>query len=62
LVEDRAPRRREKWIMANRVFQGVVYQMKEAIDRTIGVVDETGVVIACSDLNRVGEMREGVIG
>ncbi len=48
--------------MANRVFQGVVYQMKEAIDRTIGVVDETGVVIACSDLNRVGEMREGVIG
>lgn len=47
--------------MANRVFQGVVYQMKEAIDRTIGVVDETGVVIACSDLNRVGEMRDGVV-
>ena len=26
--------------MANRVFQGVVYQMKDAIDRMIGVVDE----------------------
>ena len=28
--------------MANRVFQGVVYQMKDAIDRMVGVVDETG--------------------
>ena len=28
--------------MANRVFQNVVYQMKDAIDRVVGVVDETG--------------------
>ena len=27
--------------MANRVFQNVVYQMKDAIDRVVGVVDET---------------------
>ena len=33
--------------MANRVFQNVVYQMKDAIDRVVGVVDETGAVIAC---------------
>ena len=26
--------------MANRVFQSVIYQMKDAIDRVVGVVDE----------------------
>ena len=45
--------------MANRVFQNVVYQMKNAIDRVVGVVDETGAVIACSELGQIGEMREG---
>ena len=45
--------------MANRVFQGVIYQMKEAIDREVGVMDETGAVISCSELNRIGETREG---
>ena len=43
--------------MANRVFQNVVYQMKDAIDRVVGVVDETGAVIACSELGQIGEMR-----
>ena len=46
--------------MANRVFQGVVYQMKDAIDRMVGVVDETGTIISCSDLNRIGEVRDGI--
>ena len=36
--------------MSNRLFQGVVHQMREAIDRTIGVIDETMAIIACSDL------------
>ena len=46
--------------MSNRLFQGVVHQMKDAIDRTIGVVDETLSVIACSDLGRIGEGCEAV--
>ena len=48
---------RESVCMANRVFQGVVYQMKDAVDRIIGVVDETGAVISSSDLNMIGEVR-----
>ena len=36
--------------MSNRLFQGVVHQMKDAVDRVIGVVDENGVVVACSEL------------
>ena len=41
--------------MANRLFQSVIHQMKDAVDRVIGVVDESGVVIACSELTRIGE-------
>ena len=44
--------------MANRVFQGVVYQMKDAIRRGTGVIDETGTVVACSDLARIGEVQQ----
>ena len=43
--------------MSNRVFQGIIYQMKDAIDRTIGVVDLAGTIICCSDLTRVGEQN-----
>ena len=46
--------------MSNRLFQGVIYQMKDATDRVIGVIDETGVVISCSELGKIGEMRQGV--
>ena len=31
--------------------------MRDVVDRTIGVIDETGSVIACSDLGRIGEVR-----
>ena len=34
--------------------------MRDAIDRTIGVIDETSVVIACSELGRIGEVIESV--
>lgn len=48
--------------MSNRLFQGVVHQMKDTIDRVIGVVDDTGVAIACSDLGRIGEVNSSVTG
>ncbi len=41
--------------MSSRLFQGIIHQMKDAIDRTIGIVDENMVVIACSDLSKIGE-------
>ena len=46
--------------MSNRLFQGIIYQMKDAIDRVIGVIDDTGIVISCSELSRIGEARQGV--
>jgi len=47
--------------MPNRLFQGVINQMKEAIDRVIGVVDESGTIISSSELQLIGETRKGVI-
>ncbi|MBQ8741981.1 MAG: helix-turn-helix domain-containing protein [Clostridia bacterium] len=46
--------------MSNRLFQGIIYQMKDAVDRVIGVIDETGVVTCCSELVKIGEIRQGV--
>ena len=31
--------------MSNRLFQGIIHQMRDSIDRVIGVVDDTATVI-----------------
>ncbi len=41
--------------MSGRLFQGIIHQTREAIDRTVGVVDSAMTIVACSDLGRVGE-------
>lgn len=47
--------------MSNRLFQSVIHQMKEAIERTIGVVDETGTIISCSELGKIGELQGAAV-
>lgn len=42
--------------LSNRLFQGVIHQMKDVVGRTIGVLDENGSVISCTELAKVGEM------
>lgn len=44
--------------MSNRLFQGLVHQMRDTVDCVIGVVDETGTIIACSDLSQIGTANE----
>ncbi len=44
--------------MSNRVFQGSIHQMRDYIDRTIGVIDDTALVVACSDLSKLDSSRE----
>lgn len=41
--------------MSGRIFQNVVLQLKENTDRTIGVIDGEGIVIACSELSMIGQ-------
>lgn len=47
--------------MSNRLFQGIIHQMRDAIDRTVGVIDETGTIISCSELGRIGETQSADI-
>ena len=44
--------------MSNRLFQGVIHQMKDSIDRTFGVIDENFTIIACTELSRIGATVE----
>ncbi|MEG2174475.1 MAG: helix-turn-helix domain-containing protein [Oscillospiraceae bacterium] len=44
--------------MSNRLFQGIIHQMRDSIDRVIGIVDDTAHVIACSDLSKLDSSRE----
>ena len=46
--------------MSNRLFQGIIHQMKDAVDRVIGVIDENGVIISCSELGKIGESKINV--
>lgn len=41
--------------MSSKLFQGLIYQMKETVNRTVGVLDDKGVIIACSTLSKIGE-------
>ena len=44
--------------MSSRLFQGLVLQIKEATGKMIGVIDNDGTIIACSDLRKMGEVLE----
>ena len=44
--------------MSSRIFQSVIIQMKEATDRCIGVIDDQGFVVACSELSMIGSRLE----
>ncbi len=46
--------------MSNRMFQGVISQMKDAINRVIGVTDEMGIVISCNELSQIDSLKDGV--
>ena len=47
--------------MSSRMFQGVVLQMKDSVNRTVGVIDAEGVVVACSELTCIGEHWPGAV-
>ena len=45
--------------MSNNLFQSFIHQMHDAIGRTVGIIDLDGYVVACSNLDQVGEKKEG---
>ena len=47
--------------MSSRMFQGVVLQMKDSVNRMVGVIDSEGIVVACSELTCIGEHWTGAV-
>ena len=41
--------------MSNSVFQSVILQLKDAAERTFGVIDTEGCVVSCTDIALLGE-------
>ena len=46
--------------MSNRVFQTVIYQIKDVVNRVVGVIDENSIVVACSDASKIGESKQRI--
>lgn len=44
--------------MSNRLFQGLIHQMRDTLDCIIGVVDSSATIVACSDLSKIGTTNE----
>ena len=40
--------------MTNKMFQNMLRQYKAVIDRDIGIIDDSGFVLACTDENKIG--------
>lgn len=47
--------------MAWRMLQNTILQMKEATDRTIGVMNIAGEIVACTDQSLKGTVRDGAL-
>lgn len=47
--------------MSTRVFQSVINQLKENVDRSVAVIDDAGFTVACSELVRIGEDHTDIL-
>ncbi|MBE6645680.1 MAG: PucR family transcriptional regulator [Ruminococcaceae bacterium] len=46
--------------MSNRLFQNIIQQMKDVVGRNIGVIDENGIIVASSELGKIGESKQRI--
>ena len=46
--------------MSNRLFQNVISQMHDVIGRNIGVIDENGIIVAASEVGKIGESKQRI--
>ena len=46
--------------MSNKAFQNMLGKYKNIIGREIGVIDENGSIIACTDSGKIGKPRENI--
>lgn len=46
--------------MSNSIFQSIILQMKDVVGRTIGVIDDNGIVVASSESSKIGKSKQRV--
>ncbi len=46
--------------MSNSIFQTIIHQMKDVVGRTMGIIDENGIVIACSEMSLIGKSKQRI--
>ena len=46
--------------MSNRLFQNIIHQTVDVMGRTVGVIDDSCIILACSDPIRIGETMNAV--
>ena len=46
--------------MANRLFQNIIHQTADVMDKNVGVIDNSCTIVACNDSTRVGEVMSAV--
>lgn len=44
--------------MSNKVYQNMLLQYKDIIGREIGIIDDNGDIIACTDTDKIGKQNE----
>jgi len=47
--------------MQSKIYQNIVCQIRETIDFEFGVLDDKGIIIACSDETRIGDSDENAL-
>ena len=46
--------------MSNKLFQTLIHQLRDSVGRTIGVIDENGIVVASSEISKIGESKQRI--
>ena len=46
--------------MSNRLFQNIIHQTADVVGRVVGVIDDSCIIVACSDPTRIGETMGAV--
>ena len=46
--------------MSNKMFQNMLDKYKNIIGREIGIINETGIIIACTDSGKISKSRENI--
>lgn len=46
--------------MQGRVFQNTLVQLKREVQRTLGVIDDSDTIIACSDEDKIGNTVDNI--